>query len=520
MHRQTVVAASTAIVDGLDKWFSALILSEYLPAAEKWCKDEGVGSLEDVVEYVETLAEVLRLPKEKALRMMTMGMQAYSTVRKNSYYASPVDFDQENLVSCVYVSLTGDHEEVANQQWPLEQMRDLRNADHETIIPSLGAANIPFGLVGGKELCKDMSLGRTERPGLMLRRQTEHINIKRIDTVGDVMEAQPGRRASLVDAVRSAARLKTVDIDEGQTGTVYALETGGDKVAVFKPLAGEHFERRGVDVGTGALREEAAYLIDRIAGSQAGVPVTSRTKLDVHGEVTEGSVQAFVADAIGFVEDFAMPRDVNCACAFVPKQAAEALALLDMRIFNMDRHTGNLMILKPEKPHALGPIDHGCCLPPWWMLGEAVFDAWLEWPQLQEKPSDFARELARITACRLPQVMGALGELGVSHESLVTHQVCTTFIRVGVADLSLAIGPLAALMLRSNESELSWFEQRVLSSAQRAGIAISAKISDLGMPELFVEDADVGPKVDRFLEFFATDLRTELPQVGMFADTR
>jgi len=365
-----------------------------------------------------------------------------------------------------------------------------------------------------------MSLGRTERPGLMLRRQTEHINIKRIDTVGDVVEAQPGRRASLVDTVRSAARLKTVDIDEGQTGTVYALETGGDTVAVFKPLAGEHFERQGVDVGTGALREEAAYLIDRIAGSQAGVPVTCRTMLDVHGEVTEGSVQAFVADAIGFVEDFAMPRDVNCACAFVPKQAAEALALLDMRIFNMDRHTGNLMILKPEKPHALGPIDHGCCLPPWWMLGEAVFDAWLEWPQLQEKPSDFARELARITARRLPQVICALGELGLSHESLVTHQVCTTFIRVGVADLALAIGPLAALMLRSNESEFSWFEQRVLSSAQRAGIAIGAKVSDLGMPELFVEDADVGPKVERFLEFFATDLRTELPQVVTFADSR
>jgi hypothetical protein len=142
-----------------------------------------------------------------------------------------------------------------------------------------------------------------------------------------------------------------------------------------------------------------------------------------------------------------------------------------------------------------------------------LFDAWLDWPQLQENPSEFARELARIALRRLPQVIDALRELGVSRESLVTHQICTTFISVGVADLGLAIGPLAALMLRSDESEFSWFEQMVLSSAQRAGIAICVRVSDLGMQELFVEDSEIGPQVDRFLEFFATHLRTELPQV-------
>ena len=40
-----------------------------------------------------------------------------------------------------------------------------------------------------------------------------------------------------------------VTIDEGQTGTVYALEVGGEKIAVFKPLEGEMFKRKGVENG-------------------------------------------------------------------------------------------------------------------------------------------------------------------------------------------------------------------------------------------------------------------------------
>ena len=50
--------------------------------------------------------------------------------------------------------------------------------------------------------------------------------------------------------------------------------------------------------------------------------------------MTEGSVQAFVSDAAGFAENFGIPRDFERACAFVPQETAEALALLDMRLFN------------------------------------------------------------------------------------------------------------------------------------------------------------------------------------------
>jgi hypothetical protein len=291
---------------------------------------------------------------------------------------------------------------------------------------------------------------------------------------------------------------------------VYALEIGGDKVAIFKPLAGENFERRGVDVGTGALREEAAYLIDRIAGSQAGVPVTSRTRITINGEMMEGSVQAFVGDAVGFAEDFGMPRDFERACDFVPQEAAEALALLDMRLFNMDRHTGNLMILRSEKPHALGPIDHGCCLPPWWMLSEAVFDAWLEWPQLRQAPSAFARELAEIAVQRLPRVIAALRDLGLSEECLMTHRVCTTLIGVGVAELGVAIGSVATLMVREDPYELSWLEKNLLQVAQDTGIPIHVNTSARGEQELHVDDFHLDAKEDGFFTLLAKVFRSEL----------
>merc|ERR1711920_980443 len=88
-----------------------------------------------------------------------------------------------------------------------------------------------------------------------------------------------------------------------------------------------------------------------------------------------------------------MPRDLECAQRVVNQADAEALALLDMRLFNTDRHGGNLLFLNQSKPYQLGPIDHGCCLPPWWCLSEACFEAWSSWPHFTCKLSEAGRQL-------------------------------------------------------------------------------------------------------------------------------
>jgi hypothetical protein len=298
-----------------------------------------------------------------------------------------------------------------------------------------------------------------------------------------------GLRDRLVEMV-SGQDIKTESIADGQTGSVYAVEVSGEKVAVFKPEQGEKFTRRSLDRGQGYVREEVVYLVDRISGSQAGVPVTAQAAIGVEGDVLQGSVQAFVGDVIGCVEDFAMPRDARQANEFISQETAEALALLDMRIFNMDRHTGNLLLLGREAPHGLGPIDHGCCLPPWWKLGEANFDAWCGWAQLQSSPCDSSRELAREAAQDLPRTCAMARAVGLEESAVLTLQLCTIFVMIGVGELGVPCGRLAALMLRDEETgfrELSWLESKVLECACAVGARCCVRVSDKGEQEIVLE---------------------------------
>lgn len=335
------------------------------------------------------------------------------------------------------------------------------------------------------------------------------------DTVGNFSEM--GQQRSRLQSQIMEDKAKPVSLDHGQTGTVYALEAGGEKIAVFKPTDGEKFSRKSLDVGMGAVREEAVYLVDRLCGSQAKVPVTSRASIEVDGNTLHGSVQAFVIDVLGFIEDFAMPRDLEKAIEFVPQKEAEALALLDMRVFNMDRHSGNLLLLRREKPHSLGPIDHGCCLPPWWCLGEAIFDAWISWPQLQTPPCEATREAARQAREKLQQTCEMVTDAGLDASGVVTLQLCTLFVFVGVAELGLPLGQLAALMLRDEETglaELSWLEQRVLQAAQAAGEGAGCRMQEnqRGDQELVVEGSGEGLEVATFLSALETTFREDLPK--------
>merc|ERR1719491_1632123 len=65
-------------------------------------------------------------------------------------------------------------------------------------------------------------------------------------------------------------------LESGQTGGVYqvpeASSPNQQPLAVFKPENEEGFERRGIPSGKGAVREEAAYMLDRLVGSAVGVP--------------------------------------------------------------------------------------------------------------------------------------------------------------------------------------------------------------------------------------------------------
>lgn len=222
-------------------------------------------------------------------------------------------------------------------------------------------------------------------------------------------------------------------------------------------------------------------------------------------------MQVFHQDVMGYIEDYGMPLDLERARAFVPQESAEALALLDMRVFNMDRHPGNLLLLGP-KPHCLGPIDHGCCLPPWWELSEAVFDAWDGWPHLACEPSAKAREIAKTAFDKLGVVCDHLKSVALEPGVIVTLQLCTLFVYIGVHELWLPVAKLAALMVRDYEqiSKLTWLETKVFHSAGRAGADIRVNQGSGGScDELEVLDAS-GFQVEEFLKDLEHVFREEM----------
>jgi len=192
--------------------------------------------------------------------------------------------------------------------------------------------------------------------------------------------------------------------------------------------------------------------------------------VEVAGKSSDGSVQAFISDAVGFIEDWGMPRQLDDARAMVPQEIAEAVALLDMRVFNTDRHGANLLLLRQEKPHGLGPIDHGCCLPAWWALGEASFDAWFAWPHVRCEPSQAARALAQLSYEKLPQMCDQARVVGLEDAGIITLQLCTLLVFIAISEIGISCAALAALMLRHGE-ELSWLEGQVLKAAEGAGVA-------------------------------------------------
>ncbi|KAJ1259380.1 hypothetical protein BS78_10G150100 [Paspalum vaginatum] len=190
---------------------------------------------------------------------------------------------------------------------------------------------------------------------------------------------------------------------EGSGGVYFMRDATGQKnVAVFKPIDEEPMAennprglplstdgegmKRGTVVGEGALREVAAYILDHPVGNHksglsvgfSGVPPTTLVRSLHRGKSFKiGSLQMFM-DNNGSTEDMG-PR------AF-PVKEVHKIAVLDIRLANADRHSGNILVCKEGcGNYKLIPIDHGYCLPE--KFEDCTFE-WLYWPQAREPYDD------------------------------------------------------------------------------------------------------------------------------------
>ncbi|TMW56673.1 hypothetical protein Poli38472_006683 [Pythium oligandrum] len=220
----------------------------------------------------------------------------------------------------------------------------------------------------------------------------------------------------------------------------------------------EHPVNRGFRVGNGALRERAVYLLDEAYNNFSGVPVTSVVSLPLQSEVKEGSVQAFV-------ESDSSAEDMGSLKFSVPE--VHKIGILDVRVFNTDRHAGNILLRKRsihDQTYAMTPIDHGFCLPSYKHLDSATFD-WLNWAQAQYPFT--SEELDHIASLDVAHDAAILRSLGIEEECITTMRICTTVLKIG-ADAGFSLFDIGTLLQRDGDfSQPSTLETLVTTATKQ-----------------------------------------------------
>lgn len=308
----------------------------------------------------------------------------------------------------------------------LEYQRGERNL----VVLKTGSADKKTHLLRNCSIKEDLFVNVTELAQHGKERFAARLRLRR-------MNSGSGTRRNMLWDV---AQLSTSDegmadpVEEG-VGGVYTVQsrTSGQKLAIFKPAEEERFVREGLQPGEGAIREEVAYVLDSRMNGFSGVPPTAVARINLSGAVRsqKGAVQRFMSSHKGSMEGFGMPRDIVKAEKFVLAEQVHRIGLLDIRMFNTDRHSGNILLIGEKAPYTMVPIDHGCILPSWFHLSEARFD-WLQYPQC-DVPFG-ARAIEYVNQLDADADAVILRRLGVREECIITMRICTKFLKLAVAN--------------------------------------------------------------------------------------
>ncbi|XP_074557029.1 phosphatidylinositol 4-kinase gamma 8-like [Curcuma longa] len=282
------------------------------------------------------------------------------------------------------------------------------------------------------------------------------------------LEIVSGRRSLTIHAlvVEAAIALASgatpVPVADGISAAHYLFNRFGESFAVMKvmdidgppppqqqgrsPL--KHVAAQASDMG---VREVAAYLLDH--GAFANVPPTALITISrpISCEPTKvvtkriASIQRFVAH--GYDAGELGPSRFSVA-------SVHRIGILDVRILNVDRHAGNILVKKEnsgrgnEATAELVPIDHGLCLPE--QLEDPYFE-WLHWPQATVPFSEAEAEyVARLEPFRDVELLQA--ELpSLQEASRRVLVVCTTFLKRAV-EAGLCLAEIGHMMTREFSS--------------------------------------------------------------------
>lgn len=171
----------------------------------------------------------------------------------------------------------------------------------------------------------------------------------------------------------------------------------------------------------------------------------------------EGSLQQFVASECS-AEDMG---HLKFALSDVHK-----IGILDIRLFNTDRHAGNILLHASTDGGCMQmtPIDHGLCLPSYKHLDGACFD-WLQWPQAQFPFTSEA--LDHIASLDMEKDAALLRSVGMDEETVTTMRLCTSLLQTGAA-LGYSLFEIGSCLQRDGDfSHPSVLEHAVAKAALR-----------------------------------------------------
>jgi len=287
--------------------------------------------------------------------------------------------------------------------------------DH--FAPAVGVVNVNFRL-------ETIPFGTTETNNLVSPQDSPR-------SVGGFLDepVQPS-----LQTVLNENEISSVETSDKGTGGVYFVDLNDDQQTkvVFKPAAEEN-ETTG---GNGFLKEFSAYLID---DGLSGVPETCVSALDIHGTGAQvGSVQQYV-DGVD-AEDFGP--------GVFSKEDIHRIGVLDVRIANQDRHSGNIMRSKGGK---LVPIDHGSSFANA-LEGELanINFEWLMYPQ-SKQPFD-AQMLESIKSIDVESDISKLSLVGLDEGSQLSTWMSTTLLKMAAAR-GLTLFQIGSMMQRQGDRQ-------------------------------------------------------------------
>ncbi|XP_074263404.1 phosphatidylinositol 4-kinase gamma 4-like [Silene latifolia] len=271
---------------------------------------------------------------------------------------------------------------------------------------------------------------------------------------------------------------------EGSGGSYLMFDsTGSEYVSVFKPIDEEPKAvnnphglpltsdgeglKRGTRVGEGAFREVTAYLLDHpISGRRvisgdaigfSGVPPTGMVKCLHNGFNHPNGIKDKFGSLQKFMKNNGSCKDIGPG-AF-PVEEVHKISVLDMRLANAGRHSGNILFSKDSETGriTLIPIDHGYCLPE--SFEDCTFD-WLYWPQAKQPYSP--ETINYIKSLDAEEDIALLKFYGwdMPVESARTLRISTMLLKKGV-ERGLTPYAIGSLMCRETVRKESVIEEVV-----------------------------------------------------------